>query len=229
MSDGTAARLLRAATAPNGSGVVPWLLKPLDGAARVLELACGRGEFAADVGSRWVGVDPTVHGVPGAVRGSPAAIPLRDNSVDAVLVVLALPRLSDLDGVFAEVRRVLVPGGSLVALVPSMSVRSVAELRVARALTPVRRAAWPNRSALDHLGWLLHAADFAVPADDRVRFALPLDDAAAARTLVEELPAAGIWPALADGDRASVAAALADHAQPGATLPVPLRRIVGRR
>jgi SAM-dependent methyltransferase len=225
----TAARLLHAATGSRGSGPVPWLLAPLEGASRVLELHCGHGALAEVVGPRWVGVDPAARGPRPVVRGLPTAIPLRDDTVDAVLIVLALPRLPALEPVFAELRRVLVPRGSLVAVVPSVSVRSVAELRWARSLAPVRRGAWPHRSALDHLGWLLHAADFAVPGDDRVAFSLPLEDAADACRLVDELPAAGIWPELPRADHATVTAALVRRAGPGATLPIPLRRVVGRR
>ncbi len=98
--------------------------------------------------------------------------------------------------------------------------RSVAELRAARLLRPVRTGAWTNRSALDSTGWLLQAADFAVLGDDRVSFSLPLPDAA---ELVSELPRSGLWP---PGVPAALLAAAAASGRP---LPVPMRRLVSRR
>lgn len=225
---GDAIRVLRAMALPGGADPIRWLLSPLVDARRILELPCGRGGLGTELGSRWVGVDPCARRTP-TVRGLPTAVPVRENGVDAVLTVLALPRLPALDEVFAEVRRVLEPGGSFVALVPSASVRSLAELRYAAALRPVRRGRWRNRSALDSLGWLLHAADFAVPADDRVVLSLPLDDAAEALRLVDDLPAAGIWPDLTESDRRSVVSGLVRLAGPQARLPIPVRRVVGRR
>jgi len=125
---------------------------------------------------------------------------------------------------------VLRPAGTLVALVPSASMRSPADLRLRRVLAPVRRGAWPNRSALDHLSWILMSADFAVMADERVRFHLPLPDPAAAHRLVADLPAAGVWPPGLDADdRAALFDGLADLAGPDRVLPVPMRRVIARR
>ena len=60
----------------------------------------------------------------------PTALPVRTSAVDGFALLLALPRLPDLDGLFAELRRVLRPGGTLVLLVPSAVRRSVLELRL---------------------------------------------------------------------------------------------------
>jgi demethylmenaquinone methyltransferase/2-methoxy-6-polyprenyl-1,4-benzoquinol methylase len=49
-----------------------------------------------------------------AVRADAAALPVRDGSVDAVLVVDALHHLPDARTVLAEVERVLAPGGVVV-------------------------------------------------------------------------------------------------------------------
>ena len=147
------------------------------------------------------------------VAGVAGALPLRDNAVDGAVLLLALPRMSELDAVFAELRRVLRPAGTLVVVVPSASLRSLAELRTAATLAPVHRSGWTNRSALDQAGWLLAAADFAVLGDDRGAFTLPLPDAAAAYALVADLPRAGWWPpGLPPHVRDRVAAGLARHA-----------------
>ncbi len=162
--------------------------------------------------------------------GSPAALPLRINAVDAVCLILVLPQLDELSAVFAEIRRVLRPRGTLVTLVPSATVRSSAEFRTARLTRPVCRGGWPNSSGLDRAGWLLAAADFAVLSDDRIAFHLPLPDAASAEQAVDDLHAAGVWPPASSADaRHDVASRLAGIAGPGRTLPIPLRRLVARR
>jgi SAM-dependent methyltransferase len=236
-ADGTdavvAERLLRTATDPQGRDPLAWAAAPLENSRFVLDLCCGTGPLADERPTeRWLGVDPrdVPDGRRPRLRAEPAALPLRANAVDGIALLMALPRLRDLDGLFAELRRVLRPAGTLVVLVPSAVPRSMAELRLAPLLVPVHRSAWPHRSALDRAGWLLAAADFAVLGDDRVAFTLPLPDAGAARALVSELPRAGLWPPRLTGAAARRAEeALARRAGPGRTLPVPLRRLVARR
>jgi SAM-dependent methyltransferase len=225
--DDAAGRLLRTATDRTGVGPLAWAASPLANATRVLDLCCGSGPLAGELAGRWVGVDPAPRpGGPPVVAGLATALPLRDNAVDGAILLLTLPRLADLDGVFAELRRVLRPAGTLVVVVPSASPRSLAELRTAG----VHRSGWTNRSALDRAGWLLAAADFAVLGDDRRAFTLPLPDAATAHALVADLPRAGWWPPeLPDDVRERVAAGLVRRAGPGRVLPVPLRRLVARR
>jgi SAM-dependent methyltransferase len=151
----------------------------------------------------------------------PEALPLADDAVDTLLLSLVLPLVPRPDALFAELRRVLRPAGTLVAVVPSGTVRSFAELRTAG----VRRAlgtGWPNPAGLDHSGWLLTSADFAVLQDDRALFFLPLPDDAAARSAPAALGAAGLRPpGLVHPD---VATPLI-----GRCLPVALRRLVARR
>ncbi|QYN37287.1 methyltransferase domain-containing protein [Pseudonocardia sp. DSM 110487] len=225
--DDVAGRLLRTASDRHGTDPLTWTASPLANANRVLDVCCGSGPLAGEFPGRWIGVDRAPR--PGAepvVAGLANALPLCDNAVDGAILLLALPRLSDLDGVFAELRRVLRPTGTLVVVVPSASPRSLAELRTA----PVHRTGWTNRSALDQAGWLLAAADFAVLGDDRGAFTLPLPDAATARALVSDLSRAGWWPPdLAADVRERVASGLARRAGPGRVLPVPLRRLVARR
>jgi SAM-dependent methyltransferase len=227
----TAARLLLTATDRNGVGPLAWTASPLANATRVLDVACGSGPLAGELPGRWIGVDPAPRAGGGPViAGVPDALPVRDNAVDGAVLLLSLPRLPDLDAVFAELRRVLRPSGTLVVVVPSAAPRSLAELRTAPLLAAVHRAGWTNRSALDRAGWLLAAADFAVLGDDRGAFTLPLPDAAAAHALLEDLPRAGWWPPDLPADvRERVAAGLARRAGPGSVLPVPLRRLVARR
>ncbi|GAA2535059.1 class I SAM-dependent methyltransferase [Pseudonocardia hydrocarbonoxydans] len=172
-------------------------------------------------------LDPVV--LPRVVDGRLHADPVGRGGAGAVVLLLALHRVIDVDAAFAELRYVLRPGGTLVVVTPSVAVRSVAELRWRGALRPVHRGPWRHRAALDDAGWLLSAADFAVLADDRLPLTLPLPDSAAARRAVDALPAAGLWPDLTPDVRDGLAAALTRRAGPGSRLPVPLRRFVARR
>lgn len=228
----TAERLIRTMVGPGGHRVLPWAAGPLLDARRVLDVCCGTGPLADELQpGRWLGVDP---GAPAMsrlprLRAAPPALPLRANSVDGIALLLALPRLTDLDRVFAELRRVLRPGGTLVVIVPSAVARSPAELLLVPLLAGVHRG-WTHRSALDRAGWLLAAADFAVVGDDRVPFALPVPDAAAAYELVADLPQAGLWPPdLPSAARMRIADGLARRSSTDSVLPVPLRRLVARR
>ncbi|WP_425954008.1 class I SAM-dependent methyltransferase [Xylanimonas sp. McL0601] len=91
-----------------------------------LDAACGTGRHAAYLagrGHRVIGVDSSpemlAHArakVPGGefVAGDLAAIPLPDDHVDLAVCALALTHLADLKPAFAELARVLRPGGHLV-------------------------------------------------------------------------------------------------------------------
>jgi SAM-dependent methyltransferase len=233
-SDAAAAeRLLHAAVDRSGAGPLPWMAAPLADAGLVLDICCGTGPLAGHFApGRWLGVDPAArpHGGRPLVRAAPTALPVPANAVDGVVLALALPLLSAVDTVFAEIRRVLRPSGTLVVVVPSGTTGSLAELRFAPLLSAVHRWGWTNRSALDNTAWLLAAADFAVLSNDRVPFTVPLPDATAALALADDLPEAGFWPPAMPADvRARAVRALVRRAGPGRSLPVPLRRLVARR
>jgi ubiquinone/menaquinone biosynthesis C-methylase UbiE len=104
------------------------LLLPL-GAARILELGCGRAEFTRALAARFpasritaMEVDAVQHGKnlaadrPGNVEfaaGGADAIPLPDASVDVVLMLKSLHHVpvARMDAALAEIARVLAPGG----------------------------------------------------------------------------------------------------------------------
>jgi hypothetical protein len=92
------------------------------------------------------------------------------------------------------------------------------------------RPRFHHESARDHLHWLVTAADFAVLADERRTFRLPVPDADSAGRVANGLVVDGVWPPDLTTDRLDLArAALLRYAGPGRTLPIPLRLLVARR
>lgn len=165
-------------------------------------------------------------GTPSATLGGAAnALPLSDKSVGTLVVPLLLPVLEDIDGLFAELRRVLRPHGLVTMLVPgppSFGWRG-------RGLRAEVRRHWRNRSAIDHPDWLAAAADFAVLGDDRLVFTMTGDTGPHPHgAVVDRLCTAGLHPPELPTDvRGRVAAHHAARA--GRPMRVGLRRLVARR
>ncbi len=92
--------------------------------ARVLDLACGDGALLAHlderaVGPRAVGIDVSIDELRTLTRTAQAraqALPFADHSFDVVACHLAFMLFDELPQVVAELERVLVPGGELLAV-----------------------------------------------------------------------------------------------------------------
>lgn len=184
---------------------------------------------------------PVVALRPGARRGVTLAVepwraaadhrslPLRTKAIAAVALDMCLPSLDGVDVLFAELRRVLRPAGTVAALVPLRpGFGATAWRSVEKALGG--RPGFRNESARDHLHWLFAAADFAVLTDQRCTFRLPLPDGPAAERAVDALVEGGFWPRELDPARLDAARrALAGRAGPGRSLPLRMRLLVARR
>jgi SAM-dependent methyltransferase len=108
--------------------VLPLIDRHLAGARRVVDVGCGEGQVARRItalGAEVAGVDPTVAqiqvaqqrgGGPRYARGSAAALPCRDASFDAAVMVLVLEHILDCRPVIQEVARVLEPKGRFVLM-----------------------------------------------------------------------------------------------------------------
>lgn len=211
------------AGARDRSGLSPreWLAQALDPGSPIIELR--RNRVDDQMLELHLGTTVLAHH---------SRLPLRTNGVSSAALDMCLPSVPGLDSLFSELRRVLRPTGTFAALVPARPICSRGQLR---AWWPLHRALggrprFRNDSARDHLHWLVASADFAVLADDRRTFHLPIPGAAAATRAVNGLVLDGVWPPDLAPDRLDRACdTLAGFASPGRTLPIPLRLLVARR
>ncbi|TDO29872.1 methyltransferase family protein [Kribbella sp. VKM Ac-2527] len=232
---GITERLLTGAMAGRGAAPYPWLVEPLrDEPGPILDLACGSAPTRLLLRrERWIGIDASASELAVAaaagrrplVRGDAGALPVADGVIGSVCAAMCLQVLTPMDVVLAEVRRVLRPGGMVVALVPSrVGPRSSGVLgwvRVMRALG-IRSEPWPNPQARDGLARLLRAHGFVVDSDQRRMYHCEIADPSDAALLIDALYLPGV-------DTESLNRAkdvLASWATPGRGLPLPLRRVV---
>lgn len=219
-----------------------WLVEPLRRTSgRVLDLACGSAPTRALLDqSRWLGIDASAGELAAAaaedrgplVQARAEALPVGTGTVDAVCAAMCLQVLTPLDDVLAEVRRVLRPGGTIVALVPSglgfgvwrhLS-GVVGWIRVMRALG-VRSESWPNPQARDGTAKLLSTHGFQIDSDQRTVFSYKVTNPTEAALMINGL----YLPDIPDASIAHAKKSLASWAAPGRALPLPLRRVVAHR
>ncbi|MGH4015175.1 MAG: class I SAM-dependent methyltransferase [Pseudonocardiaceae bacterium] len=212
-----------------------WLGEPLRTEnGPILDLACGSAPTRPSLPDRrWIGLDSSAGelgyaaaaGRTPLIRGNATALPIATNSVTAVCAALSLQVLTPLDTVLNEVRRVLRPGGMLVALVPARpGLQPVGLLHwnhVLRALS-VRRLEWPNPQATNRLARTLRRHGFRTHSNQRSEFTLTINTAQDIELLIDGL----YLPALPASRLHSAKNSLRPWARSGRFLPLPLRRVI---
>ena len=99
--------------------LVPRLTRLAHG--RFLDAGCGRMPYRDYVIGRTVaytGVDREAQAFPGTLMADVCALPIRGNAYDVVLCSEVLEHVDNPDAAFAELSRVLCPGGTLILTVP---------------------------------------------------------------------------------------------------------------
>jgi SAM-dependent methyltransferase len=200
----------------------------------VLDIGAGSGPMARYV-DLWVGIDRSLQelalarsaGTPAVVCAAGSALPVRDSSAAAAVLVMSLQVLEPVGGIMAELARVVRPGGRVVLLLPARSPLSwrdklfflLLQLRLRQRIT------YPNDAALatGRLRRLAAATGFAVTDDVRRAFVLPLSNRADADELVRSLYLPGV-------DERRISRAVEQMAtRVGKSVSIPLRRVVVRR
>lgn len=210
-----------------------WVAAAVDVDGPVVDVACGSAPLAGHVAhDLYVGVDrsPAELALARArvgdrvVCGDAAALPVADAATATVTCCMGLMLTRPLAAVQAEIRRVLRPGGRLVALLPTRRPAGpVDALRwsVLLAALGVTGLRWPNPQTLDApASWL--QPSFTVVADECRSFAYPLTGTAAARRLVASLYLPGV-----DDGHIERAVRATDRLI-GRNIKIPLRRVVAR-
>lgn len=229
---GITERVLRRVHDPYG-----WLTEPVrESLGWIVDLACGSAptrEYLADRG--WMGVDlsrdelavATAAGRRPVVQARADALPVADGAAATVCSAMALQAVTPLSDVLAEVKRVLRPGGLLVALVPArlgFPPRGWWSWMRIFATLGVGGQPWPNPHACDRLPAVLVEHGFEIVSSQRRTFWYPVDTPEAAALLVDSL----YLPGVSAKRIATAQRILGLWARPGRHVPLPLRRVIAR-
>lgn len=214
-------------------GVNPydWLVERLPREGRVLDLAGGNGALTVRLPPAVTATildtspaelaDAREREIRRLARADAAALPLADASIDAVACSMAL-MLVPLRPTLAEVRRVLKPGGLLVATLPATRPLTAGDAyRYGRLLFTLRRTrlSYPNDGKLGNLEKVLAGAGLRLTDDQRCRFLFHIETRGVGRMLFNSLYLPDLPPhRLASARRVAEGWA-------GADLGIPIRRL----
>lgn len=233
---GITERVLTHAHDRGGDNPYDWLLAAVPSRGRVLDLACGSAPLRArQPGRRYLGIDVApgelararAGGAGPLVRASAAALPVADACIDVVVCSMGLMIATPLPAVLAEIGRVLVPGGRLVASLPARGPLRPRDLPVLAGLLAAlgRGLGYPNDEPLARLPALLGDVGLRLVADDARRFAYRLRDVADADRLLASL----YLPGLPAARYRRAARWLRAASRVRAVVAVPIRRVVAVR
>ena len=211
-----------------------WLVAALpDHPGRVLDVACGNAPLMARLpdGARYLGLDVSDGELSLAARSGRGPIikadmrelPLPDGSFDTIVSSMGVMLVQPLTRVFAELARVLRPGGTLAFLVPSMWPLRLGDLRpgwsVARHLHGP--GSMPQHVSGRRARKLLRGAALQPVEVASRRFPFPLNSDVDAHLAVHSLYTPG-----RSSDQLDSAIQALTRMAPDHELPVPLRRVV---
>lgn len=162
-----------------------WAADAIPSGAAVIDLACGSGPMAAHVQSTYVGFDLSAAELAAAAqkrlpvaRADATRLPLGDGIAEAVVMSMAL-MLVPLAQTLAEVRRVLRPGGTFVATVPTNRPMPAGDwLRYARLCVALRHPglSYPNDRSLADADTAFRAAGLTLHTDEERAFMCDVPD-----------------------------------------------------
>lgn len=220
------------AGARDGAGRSPydWLVEAVPaGASTVVDLACGSGPVARRLhGVRVVGVDQSAAELGRAtglrVQARAPALPLAGGCAGAVVASMALMLMHPLEPVLAEVARILRPGGTFVATVPSRGEAGSAPL-FADLLRTLGQTGVAYPEPLDDgaLAARFLAADLTLCGDETSEFIRRVPDPEDAEQVVRSFYAPGAGP-----DRVAAAVEKLRQAAP-VDVAYRIRRVVATR
>lgn len=178
-----------------------WLARAVSpNATRVLDLACGSGPVSREVaqeGRTVIGLDISTEELalarqrgPGPwVCGDARKLPFPDESVDAVTSSVGLVVVQPLDDVVSEIRRVLKPGGVMVAIAPALRPLAPKDIRVLSRVTGYLRAKpqFPGNVELAGFTKTIEAHGMRKVEDARERYRYPVRSRADAEILMNGL------------------------------------------
>lgn len=215
----------------DSAGITPyqWVTDGLPDALCV-DLGCGSGPTAALVPGVWVGIDQSSgelaaarrRGARPAVAGNAEQLPIRDRTVGSALAVMSLMVVEDPYSAATELGRILLPGGVLRVLVPSVGPLTAADrIRYGLLLAAIglRAMPFPSPSAIHDPGRILEGAGFEVIDDQRRRFRFRLATPTDSELFLDSLYVPGV-----SARRLRVARATLSPGQ-RSEIGVPLRRL----
>ena len=189
-----------------GRSPYDWLVEAVPaGASTVVDLACGSGPVgrrlgpSGPAGVRVVGVDQSPAELARAtglrVRARAPALPLAGSCAGAVVTSMALMLMHPLEAVLAEVARLLRPGGTFVATVPSRRQAGAAPL-FADLLRALGQAGVTYPEPLDGAGLSerFASAGLTLCGDETEAFIRPVAGAEDADQVVRSFYAPGAGP-----------------------------------